>query len=78
MFTKGGYLMTAVQVAMPEMFGLGEYVAAKGMYLEADEDHRRWELIGDPVVLYDPPPLEVCEEHDHLLVGWEEAFCPFC
>jgi hypothetical protein len=76
MFTKGGYLMTAVQVAMPEMFGLGEYVAAKGMYLEADEDRRRWELIGDPVVLCDPPPI--CEEHDHLLVGWEEAFCPFC
>jgi hypothetical protein len=72
MFTKGGYLMTAVQIAMPEMFGLGEYV--EGMYLEADEE--QWELIGDPVVLCDPPPL--CEEHDHLLVGWEEAFCPFC
>ena len=68
----------AIQIAMPEMFGLGEYVApaAQGMHLEAEEDHRRWELIGDPVVLYDPPPI--CEEHDHLLVGWEEAFCPFC
>ena len=54
----------AIQIAMPEMFGLGEYVApdAQGMHLEAEEDHRRWELIGDPVVLGDPPPEESYDE----------------
>ena len=61
--------MVATQVAMAEMLGLQVYVVE-----EEDDDTL---VIGEEdarLELDDP----VCVIHSRDLVGWEEAWCPFC